>query len=931
MWVAIAIAALFVAFPAAQNLSDPLPLTPEIHAGTLPNGIAYFIRPNSQPANRAMLRLVVKAGSVDEADDQRGLAHVLEHMAFNGTAHFRPGQLVSYLESIGARFGPHVNASTSFDQTIYMLEVPTDRAGVLSRGLEALGDFAGGISLDADEIDKERGVVLEEWRGSLGAGTRMQEPQIAALFGTSRYATRLPIGTPEVIKSFRYERLRDFYRDHYRPERMAVIVVGAVKTAEVEPLIRQHFSGLRRGTNERQLFAIPDHKETRYVSVSDSEQTASSVAIMIKRPLEPLETAGAYRRSLMRTLVYQMINARFAEISRTPEAPFIAASVGSDTLGRTIEAASFSARVQDGRITQGLTGLAQEIARVQQHGFGAAEIDRAKRQTMAAFERAYNERDKAESSDLTSELIRHVLTKESAPGIERELELVKRFVPSITADELATMARGIFGEANRVVIATAPDKAGVTKVTESALGDALRTGAAASVTAWRDEIAARELLPRKPTGGSITSRRELPEIGVTVLTLSNGADVWLKPTDFRNDEILFTSYAPGGTSLAEPANYNNARFSQSLVGLGGVGGFTPVDLGKLLAGKTVSVGATIGTFFQGVAGGSAPRDLETALQLVTLRFTSPNKDPGAFDLLKRQLETAVANQEQSPAFALSNRFGLINTSNHYTSRSTTLAEIKELDYERMMQFYQQRFANAANFTFFFVGAFKVDEVAPLLATYLGSLPSTGKPDSKRGDLRIQFPASVVRETITKGREPRSQTAITFFADTKLDEMEDYRLSAATAVVQARLRDILREQMGGTYSVSVSYSNLAPEPGYGTVTVSFGSSPENVESLSKAVMTEIDRLRRDGPAQSDINAVREAEKNGVKTALRQNSYWMNSMMAMHQLGRDPRMIPQRVDRADTLTPGNVQDSFRKYFPADRYTVVTLMPEAGAPAK
>jgi zinc protease len=467
-------------------------------------------------------------------------------------------------------------------------------------------------------------------------------------------------------------------------------------------------------------------------------------------------------------------------------------------------------------------------------------------------------------------------------------------------------------------------------MTESSLGEALRKGTTASVTPWRDEMANRELMPKKPTPGSVRARREIPEIGVTVLTLSNGVEVWLKPTDFRNDQIQFTSYARGGVSLVSPDDYTSSRLSASLVSLAGVGGFTPIDINKLLAGKTASATSSIGTYSQSISGSASPRDLETALQLGVLRFTSPNRDPAAFDLLKRQLETLLANQEQTPAFAYSERVGAINTVGHYTSRSPTLEDVKKLDPERMMQFYQQRFANAANFTFFFVGAFTVDEITPLLTTYLASLPSTGKPDAKRGDLRLQFPATVIRETVVKGKEPRSQTAITFFADTKLDEMEDYRLSAATAVLQARLRDILREQMGGTYSVSAQYGSTSPEPGYGTVTVAFGSSPENADSLAKAVMAEIDRLRRDGPSASDINAVKEAEKNDVKTALRQNGYWLNSLVAMHQLERDPRKIPQRIERADTLTPENVHDAFRKYFPANRHTVVTLMPESAPPA-
>jgi zinc protease len=462
-------------------------------------------------------------------------------MAFNGTAHFKPGELVSYLESIGARFGPHVNAYTSFDETVYMLDVPTDRPGVLTRGFEALGDFAGGITLDASEIDRERGVVIEEWRGRLGAGERMQEPQLRALFGDSRYLNRLPIGTPEVLKSFAPARLRQFYRDHYRPGRMAVVVVGDIDPADIERLVRQHFGGLESGGAPKTVYPVPDHADTRLVAVSDVEAQGSSVSITHKGPLQPLRTAGDYRRSLVRSLMHQMLNARFAEIARQTDAPFLRASSGDETLGLTIEAASVSARVNDGATEAGLRALGEEIARVRQHGFGAAELDRGKRSALASYERAYNERNTTESGGYASELLRHYLSEEAAPGIEVELDLVRQFLPTITVEEIGDLARQVFPDTGRVVIATSPEKAGLAPVTEAGLREAVRAGTSASVAAWRDEIGGRELIPVKPRPGTVTARREIAEIGVTVLTLSNGVEVWLKPTDFRNDQIVFAS------------------------------------------------------------------------------------------------------------------------------------------------------------------------------------------------------------------------------------------------------------------------------------------------------------------------------------------------------------------------------------------------------
>ena len=925
------VAALLLVEPtsgSAQTLTGPLPLDPAIRSGTLANGLTYFIRQNGRPEKRAMLRLAVKAGSMNEDDDQRGLAHVLEHMAFNGSTHFKPGELVSYLESIGARFGPHVNAYTSFDETVYMLDVPTDRPGTMVRGFEALSDFAGGITLDAAEIDRERGVVIEEWRGRLGAGTRMQEPQLKALFGDSRYASRIPIGTPEVLKSFPADRLRQFYRDHYRPGRMAVVVVGDINPAEIEGLITQHFSGLQPGGAPRTVYPIPDHADTRYVAVSDVEAQGSSVSVTFKGPLDALRTAADYRASLVRSLMHQMLNARFAEIARRPDAPFLRAGSDEEMLGLTIEATSVSARVNDGAVDKGLRALGEEIARVRQHGFGAAELDRAKRSALASYERAFNERSTTESSAYASELLRHYLSDEAAPGIEIELELVRQFLPTITAQEIGAIARDVFSDRNRVVIASSPEKKDLVAVTEAALRDSLAAGMSATVTAWRDEMNGSELLARKPVPGKVTSRREIVELGVTVLTLSNGVEVWLKPTDFRNDQIVFSSYARGGLSNVSAGEYQNAALATSLVGTAGVGGFTPVDLGKLLAGRIASASAYISTYSQGINGSSTPKDLETALQLAYLSFTAPNDNAEAFELLKRRLEASLANQAQSPGAIYGERVRRVNTLDHYSARAMQLEDLARLDPGRMLTFYKQAFANAANFTFFFVGTFTVDAVTPLIEQYLGSLPSKGVADARQGDMRLEFPREVVRETVTKGQEPRSQTVITFFADTGLEEFETHRLQAATEVLEMRLRDILREQLGGTYSVGVSYSNTSPQPGYGVTSVQFGSSPENVATLTAAVMTEIDRLRREGPSAEDVRAVKEGEKNDLQTAMRQNGYWLNSLQSLHVLGRDPKRILQRSERADSLTQENIHAALRKYFPNERHTEVTLMPEARA---
>ena len=928
--LAVIVWTLALAAPSpAQDLNAPLPLDPTITTGRLPNGLVYFIRRNIRPGNRVLLRLAVQAGSNDEADDQRGLAHMLEHMAFNGSARFKPGELVKYLESIGARFGPHVNAYTSYDETVYMLDVPTDRQGAVRRGFDALSDFAGGITMDPVEVNKERGVVIEEWRGRLGAGTRMQQPQIEGLFGpTSRYAQRLPIGTPESLRAFTVNRLRDFYRTHYRANRMAVVVVGDINPAEIEQLVREQFRGIAGGTGARPIYPIPPHQETRFVTVSDPEAQGSSVSLIHKRPGRPLLSIADYRRSLVGAMMAQMMNARFGEMARQPTAPFLGASVGDQSIGRGTQALGVSARVNDGRVAPGLSALAEEVSRVRQFGFGDAELDRARRSSLAQYERLFNERNNAQSGALAAELLRHYLSQEAVPGIERELPLARQLLQTITRQEVSGYAREVLGDGNRVVVSSTPQKAGLAPVTQAALSSALATGLAATVTALRDEASVQELMARPPSGGTIRARREIPEIGVTVLTLSNGVEVFLKPTEFRADQIIFTSYAKGGASVAPEDQYLNASLSTSLVSLAGMGGFSPVELNKILAGRIGTAGAYVGSYLHGVNGSSTPKDFETALQMTFLAFTAPNRDNAALDLMKRRLEANLVNQGQSPGAVFGERLRFVNTNGHYSARTVKVPDLATLDAGRMFDFYTARFGNAADFTFFFVGSFKVDEVAPLLATYLGALPSKGTADSRSRDMRVTFPNAVTREVVRKGQEPRAQTVLTYFADTGLDELESHRAEAAAEVLENRLREVLREQLGGTYSVSVGYSNTAPQPGYGAIQVQFGSSPENVDKLVAAVLSEADRLRRDGPTAVEVRNLKEAERNDLAAAVTQNPFWLNALQSAHVLGRDPRLIPRRRERTDLLTEQNIQEAAQKYLPAARYTLLTLLPETPA---
>ncbi len=916
------------ATPLAELALDrPLPVDPAVRTGRLPNGIRYFIRQNSRPEKRVSMRLAVNTGSIQEDADQRGLAHFLEHMAFNGTEHFKPGELVSFLETIGARFGPHVNASTSFDETIYMLDIPTDRPGYVEKGMLVLHDFAAGLSLLPAEIEKERGVVLEEWRGRLGAGSRLTDKQLPVLLQGSRYADRLPIGLPEVLKTAPREKLLAYYQKWYRPDQMAVVVVGDLPVAEAERLIQQRFGVIpaAKGPASSVDQTVPAHKETLINMSTDPEAQGWSVSMAFKGKVEHDTTVGGYRKSLVKQLVSQMLNLRLREIARRPNAPFLGAQAGGSALGRTLELFEIEAAVPEGQITEGLGALMLEARRMQQYGFSNDELNRAKAALMAGYERAYNERATSESPGYANEYVRHFLEQEPIPGIELEHKIASTYVPSVTAEEVSALARALITDENRVVLAVAPEKKDTPPPSVDTLRNALARAGSAPVEPWADATSGRALVEKVPAPGTVASRRTVPEIGATVLTLSNGVEVWLKPTDFKNDQILFTAYAPGGVSLASQTDFKSAALATAMVGVGGMAGLSPVDLSKMLSGKIAQASPSISEYTQGISGSSTPKDLETALQLNYLAHTAPNMTPEVLDLLKRRLAGALQNREQNPRAVFGEKVEQVNSSNHYSAAALKAADVPTLNLDAMSSFYRARFANAADFTYFFVGAFTVDDITPQIERWIGSLPSTGTRTSSFRDMGVKFPAAVVKEEVKKGREPASQTVLSFFADPGVDEFEMHRARAASQLLGIRLRDILREELGGTYGVSVGFNNSPPLKGYGAMVIRFGSSPENVDKLVAASMAEIERLKKEGPSVEDVNKVKELERRDLETNAKQNSYWLGSMQTVHMLGWDVIGITRRLDRTEKLSPEILQGMFRKYFPLDRYTLVTLKPE------
>ena len=919
-------------------LRDPMPVGPGVTVGQLENGLQYYIRENSEPANRAEFSLVVKVGSVVEDEDQLGLAHFLEHMAFNGTENFEKQELIDFMESIGMRMGADLNAGTSFDETRYMLQIPTDSPEVMANTFQILEDWAHGLTLDPEEIDKERGVIIEEWRLRRGAAARIQDEQFPVLLRDSRYAERSPIGTVESLETFEHEALRRFYRDWYRPDLMAVIAVGDFDGAEVETLLIEHFEGISAPENPRERieYSVPDHDETLFTIATDEELTSTSVAVYHMLALDEQETIGGYRQQLVEGLYNGMLNLRLSEIARNPNPPFLGAGSSKGSLVRSKGAYLLSANVPEDGIERGLEVVFTEAERVARFGFTASELERQKIDVLRGIERAYTDRANRGSASYAAEYSRAFLDDEPIPGIEYEFELYKRFIPEITLTEVNQIGSEWIRPQNRVVVVTGPEKEDLDMPSEEALLAVLAGVADMEITAYEETVIDQPLLAEIPEGSTVVGTREFAE-DIVEWELGNGVRVALKPTDFREDQVLFQGFSPGGTSLASDEEWIPASSATVLIQGGGLGPFNTTDLRRVLTGKVASARPFISSFEEGVTGSGSPQDLETMFQLIYMTFTAPRADPEYFEVFNTRNRTSLQNRDASPAVAFNDAINRIMTQDALRSRPVTVETLDHTDLDGSLAFYQDRFEDASDFTFIFVGNIDLDVMRPLVERYLGGLPSTNRVETWR-DLGERPPRGVIEEIVRKGLEPQSQTRLFFTGSIDYgDRSQRLGIAVMTSVLETRLREVLREELGGTYSVSVGSSFSWRPAGQYRLSISFGSDPERADELLAAVYEEIDRLKSSPPDEAEVNDVLEAQRRAWETNQESNSWWLSVLDGRYRYlldqsdGRYPsgdvllETLPTYGAALDALTPPRIQELARRYFDQDNRVRVTLLPE------
>jgi len=910
---------------ASAPLTQALPVDPLVTEGRFPNGLGYLIRTNKLPASRAELRLVVNAGSVLEDDDQEGLAHFVEHMAFNGTAHFPKQQLIDFLQSTGMKFGPSINAFTSFDETVYMLQIPTDKPELLDKAMLILEDWAHGVSFDAAEIDKERGVIIEEWRSRRGAQARIQDKQFPVILKDSRYALRNPIGKTDIIEKFPHDRLKKFYADWYRPDLMTVIAVGDFDKAAVQQLIAQHFGALpaAKSPRPRPAYDIPDTPGTLYSIETDKEMTMTTVGVLNKLPARDHTTVGAYRQDMIQSLYEGMINQRFSELAQKPNPPFLGGGAGIGLLMRTKEAAQLSALVKETDIERGIDALYTEAQRVARFGFTAAEFDRQKRATLRRLEQQVTEKDKQQSASLAAEYLRHVLQREPIPGIEYEQALHLRFMPEITLADVNKLAPLWMGDTNRVVIVSAPQKDGLVVPDAAKLAAAIKTAATKDVTAYVDTADSSPLLDPLPKPGAIAKTTKQEALGLTVWELSNGVKVVLKPTDFKQDEIVFRAISPGGASLAPDKDYMSASSAGDVVTMGGLGRLSMMDLRKALTGKVAAAAASVGDYSTTIGGSGSKKDLETLFQLIHLSFTQPRLDPAMFGVAAGQMKTMLANRKNSPDYPFSEALNQIQTQGHLRGRMPSPELIDEVNLDTAMAFYKDRMADAGNFTFVFLGSFDLDAMKPLVERYLASLPSTGKPETWK-DTGMRLPKGVIEKTVEKGIEQKSRVALIFNGSFDHAPASRVAIRALGSVLENRLRETLREDLSGTYGVSVSptYARV-PVASY-SVSINFTCAPARVDELVKAMFKEIDGLKAAPPADKYVSEVRAQLLRDYETNNKQNAWLLGQIVARYEAGEDPASILTLPDLYNKLDAATIQKAAQTYLDSKNYVKVTLMP-------
>jgi zinc protease len=928
VWVVAAVTSVKAQLIGSLQQNASIPFHEGVRIGKLPNGMEYYLLKNAKPEKRCEIRLALKAGSIVEDDDQQGIAHFVEHMCFNGSKNFKKNELVNYLEKTGTKFGADLNAFTSFDETVYMLEVRTDDKEIFDKGLLVMEDWAGGVSFENEEIDKERGVVESEWRTRLSPSQRMQNRYFPVIYAGSQYANRLPIGQMDIIRKAPYDNFKRFYRDWYRPDLMALVIVGDFDLDAVENHIKSRFSALKNPSNPRprKEFEVPKHKNTLVSICSDKEASSTTVQIMYNHDYQKPVNIKDYRQSFIFDLYNQMINARLGEISQRPEPPFSFAfsSYGSD-VGSTAKYTSF-ASTRDGGAMTALKTVLEENERVKKFGFTQTELERMKKQIEKSVESGYKEKDKTLSRNLVMGIVYHFLDQAPFLSPTQELDVVKSILPTITIEDVNACARRFITDENRIVVITSPEKPEIKLPTEAEVLNLVNTAKELRLEPYVDKVSTVPLMQTMPVKGSVVKEERNSSLGTITWQLSNGATVTLKPTTFKNDEILFSATSQGGSYLYSEADNNNASYAAQVITTSGIGTFDQISLEKYLTGKELGISPYIGSYREGMNGATSVEDQETFFQLLYLYFTQPRLDKEAFASFKSKRMAMLKNVLSDPQRYFNIESNKIKTNNHPRTKFTTAEDIDKLDLDRVFSIYKERFSNAGDFAFFFTGSFTPESIKPLIEQYIASLPSSGNAE-KMKDQGVRYPEGVVQKSWSKGTAPKSNVDITFHTPFEMNDRNRYVFQSMIEVLKIKLRETLREDKGGVYGVSVSGSARKFPKTECNITISFNCTPGNEQNLIDATMQVLNKAKAIGAEDADLIKVKETQRQERIKSLEQNNFWNSSLVYCFENDINAEMVlMQNYEKLiNSLSAEDLKQACNQYIDENSMIKITSNPE------
>lgn len=918
---------------AQLNPAEKLPLDPKVKIGKLDNGLTYYIRQNKKPEQKVELRLVLNAGSINEDENQRGLAHMAEHMAFNGTKNFRKNDIVSFLQSIGVGFGSDLNAETSFDQTIYMLPIPTDKPGNLEKGFQILEDWAHNVTYLTDDINGERNIIIEESRQGKNANQRMFKKILPQLFAGSKYAVRLPIGLDSLILHFNPDLIRKYYKDWYRPNLMAVVVVGDLDPAKAEAMIKKHFTRLKNPANprKREEAEVPAYTKDIAEVITDKEATNFSVSVNYSAfKVAAASTVGEYRNNMVREFFMSMLNQRLGELTQKENPPFLGAQVGLGSYARGYSAFGAYAAAGTGDVNKALEALIEEIERAKRYGFTEAELERLKKSAMSSYENAYNNREKTESAGYVGLYANHFLEQQAIPGMEKEWEFAKAIVPTITVAEVNTVAELLKKEKNKYVYVMGPEGKGPLPDANNLLA-IIDAKEKATVKPYEEKAIASTLLKSEPVAGKIVSTKKDTLMGATEITLSNGVTVSLKSTDFKDDQILFAAARPGGRNGYGVEDKFNTQWITNVIASMGMGEFSPTDLGKALAGKNVGVSLAFGGISSGINATSTVKDLETMFQLIHLQVTSPRKDVQLFQSFVQRNKSQFANISANPQAAFYDTLNpVVYEKNPLAPLAVPHSEFFDrINLDRVLEIYKEQFGDVAGMHIAITGSFKEADVLPLLEKYIASLPATTKRTWV--DNKVRMVSGKHFFQANKGKEEKALILAFYNGEIPFDKNLPLKAAALSEVLNIRIIEELREKVQGIYGGGTSASvERIPYSAYSFV-LQLPCGPEKVDTLLKAVKKEFADIIAKGPDAAHLDKVKKTWIEQYKVSLKDNGTWLNHLLNAKLRGESPEGFINYEKYLNKLTAKDVQDAAKLILGGPNQFIAVQMPDGAAMIK